>query len=189
MALWDGRAIQVVKLCLHTEDPADAALSTELAAVSRRTAAQVLQIGSSATADALTGDDAAFWGEGMGYLFSAAIRRCLPKGVPLGEPLAIDTGTNKFEFTAPPGMVGQLPVEQVWIDAAWDSIALVGVVRAALIAMRATPLFVATGPTRTREAQGRFRTFNPLFNVMDDLLRTEAIFLQNEAAWALWNIL
>lgn len=191
MAEWNDRANQVVQMCLQTDPTTlpNVTVGDELAAISRKTAALVPQIGSSAVADALSGDDAEFWGEAIGYLFSAAIRRWIPKKVPVGEPLEIDTGTNKFKFAVPPGTIHQLPMEEVWTDIAWESIGLVSSVLAALVAIRATPLFVATGPVRAREEQGRFRTFNPLYNMMEDLIRTEAIFLQNEAAWEFWNII
>lgn len=189
LRLWSERAGQVVQMCLQTEKIPNADITAELDSVSRRTAALVPQIGSSAAADALTGDDAAFWGEAIGYLFSAAIRRCIPKRVPIGEPLDLDTGTNKFKFSVPPGQIGLKAVEEVWIDTAWENIALVSSIQTNRAGLLATSLFTAAGPTRAREAQGRYRTFNPLYNLMDDLVRTEAIFLINEAAWTLWNII
>jgi len=189
MRTWNERAGEVVQMCLQTSDQPGVTLSSELAAVSRKTAALVPSIGSSAAAEALTGDDAEFWGEAIGYLFSAAIRRCIPKKAPVGEPLEIDTGTNKFKFSVPPGTADQLPLEQVWTDTAWESISLVSAVSANRATLLATSLFAATGPTRAREEQGRYRTFNPLFNVMDDLMRTEAIFITHEHAWAFWNTL
>ncbi len=192
---WRLRAVEVVRLCLQLKAPenelapeiANADVITELNAVSRRMAAGFPCIGNSSGADALTGDDALFWGEGVGYLFCAGVRRILPKKAPTGEPLMIKLGNNQFEFAAPPASLNSQSLEEVWGETAWQSLRYVSCIAQGLAASRAVNLFQAAGRRSALEAQGRFTTFNPLFNVMQDMLRVEAIFIQNEAAWALWD--
>lgn len=188
---WQTRATQVVALCLqidpNTPVVPNATLSTELAAVSRKLAATFPCIGSSAVADALTGDDAAFWGEGVGYTFAAAIRRCIAKKIPTGEVLEIKIDTTDFKFAAPPAMMGAKTTEEAWTDLAWESLRFVSCIALGLADLRAVSWFAAAGPRSALEAKGRYTTFNPLFNVMQDLLRTEQVFIQNESAWALWE--
>jgi len=187
--LWQARAVSTVRLCLQLKTIPNADLIDELKSVSRVLSANVREVAASAVADALTGDDASFWGEAVGFLFSAGVRIILPKQVPRGEIIALKTDQGEAEFSAPAATEGGRPIEKVWVDAAYDRIVCMSAVQANLTVYRAFSFCQAAGRRSDNEAQGRYLTSNLLFNQVMDLVQQEHLYINNNLLWSYYAIM
>ena len=161
-----------------TLDAANVDIDAELRMISRRLSQSFPVLAASGGVDALTGDDSAFWGEGIGLMAAARLRPVVGASVPTGEIVGSkqDTVETKYAPTTGPRLDIQTPEER-WTDEAWDALQLVTVIaveRAAFLA--SITLFSLNGPRRAAEAAGYpSRSHNPLYSVLTDMAIEEGI--------------
>lgn len=148
-------------------------LHTELRSVSLRLSRDFLPVGTSAAADALTGDDAAFWGEAVGLLTAARLLPVL--GVALSARDIVLDKQGPIETRYAPVTPASLDsnLQELWADEAWDRVQqIVAIATARMAYLAGIAIYDAQGPRRVAIAAGYpGRSYNPLYTVLSDMAK------------------